>query len=808
MASQPRAPQGDPEAVAVPPTLGRRRFLQSAGVLTVAGVLPGGLATAGADHAQESVRVYVVVVDGLRPDEVAIMPTVSGLAAAGTFYPAGRAQMVAETTPNHVSMLTGLRADRHGMPGNDVPFLDGNVGDDPRYLQADSVFTLARRQAPDLVTAAITAKSYLVAMSKHDRTGSGAEDATSTNNPVTTVPVSDAAIDLETANDALRISRELDPDFLFLNLGDVDRVGHVDVGGGATEGTAPLARTLAVLQTDTLLGNLVRSLEQEGKWSSTVFIVTADHSMDWSFPDRIVSLAPQFATDDSLAGEVTFALNGGAALYALRSPLADGADEQRARLRAIALATDGVEEAWYIRPNAADGDDAHWVGRTRPDWGLTGDRTGDLIVTVADGWRVTEPEATSNPIPGNHGHGTTLPIPVIVAGGWPGVVGQRVEPIARLGPADRDPAQAENIDLGATAAWLLRLHPPPGGFDGRVLEEAFSRRPSAPVTVRDVPSLPQVERVAGVTRYATAAALSARAFEAGAPIVVVASGEHFPDALAATALAATLGAPLLLATEAGLPAEAGAEVARLGAEAALLVGGTGVLSEQVMADLVAAGVPGDAVRRIAGDDRYATAAAVAREIAVAGTFDGAAVVASGEDFPDGLAAGLVAGRRGRPVLLTPSGALAPAASQAIADTGISRVVVAGGPAAVSAAVVDELRAAGLVVERLGGEDRYATAVALTERAVREAAHTDVALLVSGADFPDALAAGAAAAALRGLLIPVAPTGLHRSPASAALLAARADQFVRLLVVGGEGALPTRLVAEVGALVATVRTRHR
>jgi predicted AlkP superfamily pyrophosphatase or phosphodiesterase len=58
--------------------------------------------------------------------------------------------MLAETTPNHVSMITGMRSDRHGMPGNGVPFLEDNIGLEPRYLQADSIFTLAHVQAPDL----------------------------------------------------------------------------------------------------------------------------------------------------------------------------------------------------------------------------------------------------------------------------------------------------------------------------------------------------------------------------------------------------------------------------------------------------------------------------------------------------------------------------------------------------------------------------------------------------------------------------------------------------------------------------------
>jgi ectonucleotide pyrophosphatase/phosphodiesterase family member 5 len=99
----------------------------------------------------DPVRVYLVVIDGLRPDEVGFMPQVAELAAEGTYWPDGRAERIAETTPNHVAMLTGMRGDRHGMPGNAVPARPGftpQLGDEPRYLKADTLFTLLRRQAP------------------------------------------------------------------------------------------------------------------------------------------------------------------------------------------------------------------------------------------------------------------------------------------------------------------------------------------------------------------------------------------------------------------------------------------------------------------------------------------------------------------------------------------------------------------------------------------------------------------------------------------------------------------------------------
>lgn len=205
------------------------------------------------------------------------------------------------------------------------------LGDNPRYLKTDSLFTVARRQAPDLVTASITSKEYLVNASMHDRDGDGEPDATYVYEPRLYIPVSEHETDYLVMEEVLGVSRELDPHFCFVNLGDVDRVGHVDATGGVTSGQAPVWRTQTLTATDTLVGALVRQLENDDKWGSTVLIVTADHNMDWSFPDRIVNLYPEFQDDDLLRDEVVLGLNGGAAMYALRYPLEPRAPERLKR---------------------------------------------------------------------------------------------------------------------------------------------------------------------------------------------------------------------------------------------------------------------------------------------------------------------------------------------------------------------------------------------------------------------------------------------------------------------------------------------
>lgn len=463
-----------------------RAVLPPLGLVAIAALAP--MAAQAQDAEADKTRVYVVVVDGLNVEEVPLMPFLSSLAASGTFYEESRSVMVAETTPNHAAMVTGVYPDKSGIVANNFPdSASGEVVDNglPELLQSDSLFTLVERQCPELTTAAVTSKDYLFTLMEHDRTGNGERDADSNfanlEDP-TFIPGVGITPDERTVAEALRVVQDSDPDFLFLNLGAVDRSGHVDPVGGATTptGSRPVVRDVQRTDTDTYLRTFVETLKAQGTWDSTRLLITADHSMDWSLPTETVTVSdnPELA---DVIDQFVVAQNGGASLFSLRDRNRPDAAALLKRLRDSAVATEGVEEVLYRRPNPVDGGEQHWVGRVHPDWHQTGPRSGDVILTVEDGRRSSEPTGFSNPIPGNHGMPSTLRIPTIVAGGPDAGV------VSRTVPGEDDPAvraadQAENVDLGPTAAWLLGVQPPAAGFDGRVLSEAFDRRP-APVCV-------------------------------------------------------------------------------------------------------------------------------------------------------------------------------------------------------------------------------------------------------------------------------------------------------------------------------------
>ncbi|HVM21333.1 MAG TPA: alkaline phosphatase family protein [Egibacteraceae bacterium] len=119
--------------------------------------------------AGDPLRVYVLVTDGLEPQEVttAKMPRLAQLKAEGVWYEQASAVMVAETTPNHVAMATGMLPENNGIVGNsafdpDDPDRGDAYQDDPRLLTADTTVTRLERDCEqEISTATIQSKTYL-----------------------------------------------------------------------------------------------------------------------------------------------------------------------------------------------------------------------------------------------------------------------------------------------------------------------------------------------------------------------------------------------------------------------------------------------------------------------------------------------------------------------------------------------------------------------------------------------------------------------------------------------------------------------
>jgi putative cell wall-binding protein len=196
------------------------------------------------------------------------------------------------------------------------------------------------------------------------------------------------------------------------------------------------------------------------------------------------------------------------------------------------------------------------------------------------------------------------------------------------------------------------------------------------------------------------------------------------------------------------------------------------------------------VARIAGADRFATAAA----LSAAGYSPGvnAVFVATGDAFPDALAVAPIAGPYYAPVLLTHATSLPSSTAQELDRLRPLKILVVGGPSAISDNVVAALaQHTSGSVQRIQGPDRYATAAALSS--VTFAPGVMRVVIASGADFPDALSAGAMAAKVGGPVLLV--------PNDGALPASVANELQRLqpqiiIIVGGPKAISPTVLSQV------------
>ena len=296
-----------------------------------------------------------------------------------------------------------------------------------------------------------------------------------------------------------------------------------------------------------------------------------------------------------------------------------------------------------------------------------------------------------------------------------------------------------------------------------------------------------LERLEGPNRYATAAAIAAETFPTGARVAVVARGDVFADALAANYLAGALGGPLLLTGSNGLPTVTADALVDLGVDEVVIVGGRTAVSTVVEAALDAK----YEVDRLGGSDRYSTAALIAATTAqihhgAVGEVNGlrTAILGSGSNFPDVLAAAPLSYAGGHPLVISRPDRL-PDSSAAILDRlDIEQVFIVGGPAAVASDVqTDVERITGRPAVRVFGNTRYETAAAIAELAYVHfgfsRTHIDIA---RGDQFADALAGGPHAGTGMAPILLVTPTELR--PATKKSLETHSDTLEHGHIFGG------------------------
>ncbi|WP_181147967.1 peroxidase family protein [Arthrobacter sp. MYb213] len=295
------------------------------------------------------------------------------------------------------------------------------------------------------------------------------------------------------------------------------------------------------------------------------------------------------------------------------------------------------------------------------------------------------------------------------------------------------------------------------------------------------------QRLFGPSSVATSAAISAANFPTDVSTVVIARVNHFADALTVSALAKSAGAPVLLINTNSIPEVSAAELTRLSPENIIIAGGPLAISEAVATELgtYASGT----VSRIAGASSVATAVEISKYTHPDPVSDApvnTVYIATGQSFQDALAVAAPAARDNAPVLLVSRDSIPEVVQTELARLNPAKVVVLGGPLAVSAAVESTL-AASWTTERIGGANSIETATMIS------AAHftppVPVVYLTTNANYPDALSA-ASVAGSQGAPILLVPRG----GTLPAVVQAEIDRLqpTNIVILGGNLAVATTL----------------
>ena len=225
-----------------------------------------------------------------------------------------------------------------------------------------------------------------------------------------------------------------------------------------------------------------------------------------------------------------------------------------------------------------------------------------------------------------------------------------------------------------------------------------------------------VTRIAGKDRIGTSLEISKAMFNES-DNVVLASGFNFADALSAGQLAAALNAPLILSKD-QLDSRTSDEITKLKPKNMYIVGGENALGSNIE-ESVKSVVNDINIERLKGNDRYETSVKVmekTKEFVDAEYL----LIASGKNFPDALSAtSFMADHKALMVLSD---------GNSYPKSDLQEIAIGG---------VNQLPLNGFTGERIAGNDRYQTALAIARRSFE---NNENAILANSKVFADSLSA--------------------------------------------------------------------
>lgn len=263
--------------------------------------------------------VVLISLDGTRPDDLAPeLPALSRIAREGARAERMIPEFPTNTFPNHVTLVTGVSPERHGIVNN--TFVDPERGryayeSDPTWLEAEPLWSI-------LEGAGIpTASYYWVGSEGPWRNGRGPRHWKPFNSRTATAEKIDGILAW------LALPEPERPRFISAWLHGADGAGHRHGPG------APETRD-ALREQDAELARLLAAIDSGSGWQETTVIVVSDHGMH---PIEDAVNLQGLLDDQGIGGRV----HGGGGFVTITLD-----DAGRDRARALETARAAGLEAW------------------------------------------------------------------------------------------------------------------------------------------------------------------------------------------------------------------------------------------------------------------------------------------------------------------------------------------------------------------------------------------------------------------------------------------------------------------------------
>lgn len=248
--------------------------------------------------------------------------------------------------------------------------------------------------------------------------------------------------------------------------------------------------------------------------------------------------------------------------------------------------------------------------------------------------------------------------------------------------------------------------------------------------------------MSGQSRYDTSAAIAKQGWPNGSTNCILTFGGSFTDSLSAAPLAKKYDAPILLTDSAALTPITRQTLIDLKTKNVTIIGGTGVISSSVDAELQSMGIT---TKRIFGNDKYETSIAVAQQITSTPSI---LFVCTSDDFSDALSISPIASIKQDPIILVPNNSTPDSVKNYISSNkSIAKSYVIGESDEINDNVANQFPNN----ERIVGNDKYSRNIAINVKFdhVFNRKNTTVA---SGEQFPDALSGSALASKISAPII--------------------------------------------------------